>query len=169
MDHQLSENKLILLYTIHEKMNIKATDLFDFILYHGYMDYFSLQNYMTELVDAGLVVEINQNEEVYYTTLPTGDEVLEMFRARIAHSTREDIRSYALNSELGDSPLMGVDAEIEKINEGHYEVHCRVLDYDRAVMDFLKQASSEEMANKVRNNWLQKGMSVYLNITKELN
>lgn len=169
MDHQLSENKLILLYIIHEKENIKAADLYDFVLYHGYMEYFALQNYMAELEETALVVEMPQGGEVYYTTLPEGDMIIEMFRARIPHSIREDIRNYAQHSPDNESPLLGADAEIRKINDEHYEVHCRVLDYDRAVMDLLKTAASEEMANRIRNAWMQKGLSFYRNITKELN
>ncbi|MCF0135813.1 MAG: DUF4364 family protein [Lachnospiraceae bacterium] len=169
MDHQPSENKLILLYLIHEKENIKSTDLYDFVLFHGYMEYFTLQSMLAEMELSGLVVEMQHGGEVYYTTLPEGDTIVEMFRARIPHSIREDIRSYALNSEIhGDSPLMGADVEIEKKDEEHYEVRCRVLDYDRAVLDIMKTATSEEMANRVRNTWLQKGMSVYWNIIKEL-
>ncbi len=170
MDHQLSENKLILLYIIHEKENIKVSDLYDFVLFRGYMDYFLLQNYLEELEETELVIQVAQMGELYYTTLPAGDTVIEMFRARIPHSIREDIRNYALNSELNNgSPLMGVDCDIEKIDDERYDVHCRVLDYDRAVMEFIKTAPDEEAANRIRNAWMKKGMSVYWNITKELN
>lgn len=170
MDHQISENKLILLYTIHEKENIKSSDLYDFILFHGYMEYFTLQSCLQELEQTSLIVEIVQLGDMYYTTTPEGDTIIEMFRARIDHSIREDIRSYALNSELHvNSPLIGADVEIVKKDDVHFEVHCRILDYDRAVMEFIKTASSEEMANRIRNAWLQKGLSVYWNITKELN
>ena len=54
---------------------------------------------------------------------------------------------------------MGVDCDIEKIDDERYDVHCRVLDYDRAVMEFIKTAPDEEAANRVRNAWMKKGMS----------
>ena len=168
MDHQLSENKLVLLYTIHEQENIKQRDLFDFVQFGGYMSFFDMQSCMQELEEAHLVVEMNQGETVYYTTLPEGDTVVEMFRARIPHSIREDIRNYVKNAVLSGSPLRDVDASIEKLDEDHYEVRCCVRDYDRSVLDFVKTASSEEAAYHIRNEWLKKGMSVYWNIVKEL-
>lgn len=169
MDHQLSENKLILLYIIREKENIKATDLSDFVIFRGYMDYFSMQSYIGELCDAGLVVEVMMDDTLYYTLHPQGEEVVELFRARIPHSTREDIRNYAKNSCLNGSPLLEVDAKIEKLGEEHYEVHCQVRDYDRPVLDFIKKAAEEQAAFRIRNEWLKKGMSVYWNLLKELN
>lgn len=169
MDQQLSENKLILLYIIREKENIKATDLSDFVLFRDYMDYFSMQNYIAELCEGNLIVEMMVQETLYYTLHPQGEEVVELFRARIPHSIREEIRDYAKNSCLEDSPLMEVDAKINQLGEGRYEVCCQVRDYDRLVLDFIKTAMDEEAAYRIRNQWLQKGMSVYWNLLKELN
>lgn len=169
MDHQLSENKLILMYIIREKENIQVSDLMDFVLFRGYMDYFTMQHYLDELCDAGLVLEVSQDDIHYYTLHPNGEEVVELFRARIPHSIREEIREYAKNSCVDGSPLVEVDAQIEKIGEERYEVRCRVRDYDRTVMDFIKSAADEQTAFRVRNLWLQKGMSVYWNLLKELN
>ncbi len=168
MDHQLSEHKLILLYVIREKENIKVTDLNDFILFRGYMDYFSMQAYLQELMEAGLILLVSREEAQYYTLHPDGEKLVELFRARIPHSIREDIRTYAKNSCMGDSPLVEVDAKIEEIREGHFEVRCIVRDYDRTVLDFIKQVSDEAQANTIRNLWLQKGMNVYWNLLKEL-
>ena len=97
MDHQLSENKLILMYVIREKENIQASDLSDYVLFRGYMDYFSMQNYIAELCEAGLVLEVIKDDLRYYTLHPQGEEVVELFKARIPHSIREEIREYAEN------------------------------------------------------------------------
>ena len=168
MDHQLSENKLILMYIIREKENIKVSDLSDYVLFRGYMDYFSMQNYLAELCDSNLVLEVRKDGVRYYTLHPQGEEVVELFKARIPHSIREEIRDYAKNSCLDDSPLIEVDAKIEKVAEERYEVRCLVRDYDRTVLDFIKTAPDEQAAYQIRNQWLQKGMNVYWNLLKEL-
>lgn len=169
MDHQLSEHKLILIYMIREKENIQVSDLTDYVLFRGYMDYFSMQNYIAELCDAGLILEVSKDDVRYYTLHPQGEEVVELFKARIPHSIREEIREYAENSCVDGSPLMEVDAKIERIAEERYEVRCIVRDYDRIVLDFIRTAASEQAAYQVRNQWLQKGMNVYWNLLKELN
>ena len=95
MDLQLSESKLILLYVIAERENIAETDLIDFVIYRMYMDYFTTQSCMDELEEQGLVVKIKSKTDggFYYTLLPEGDEVVKLFRNRIPHSIREDIRT----------------------------------------------------------------------------
>ena len=94
---------------------------------------------------------------------------MELFKARIPHSIREEIREYAENSCVDGSPLMEVDAKIEKIGEERYEVRCLVRDYDRTVLDFIRTVADEQAAYQIRNQWLKKGMSVYWNLLKELN
>ncbi|MBO6159275.1 MAG: DUF4364 family protein [Firmicutes bacterium] len=171
MEHPLSESKLILLYMIHEKENIAETDLVDFVIYHMYMDYFTAQNCMDELEEQGLVVKIKSrtDDNFYYTLLPEGDEVVGMFRNRIPHSIREDIRTYAGDSLLRETPLMEATADIHMHDQDHFEVTCHIFDGDRSVMSFEMTADSEDGANSIRNRWLQKGMNVYLNLLKELN
>ena len=48
------------------------------------------------------------------------------------------------------------------------QVQCRVKDYDRTILDFQVNVSSEEEANIIRNNWLKKGMSLYRNLLQDL-
>jgi len=170
MDHQISENKLILLYMIHEKENITETDLYDFILYRAYMhmDFFTIQDLLEDLIRQGLAVKIENEGVTYYTLLPEGDEVVTMFRSRIPHSIREDIRTYANDSFYRDSPLMSAQAHCEKTSEGLYEVTLTVMDYDRAVMTFIMPADTEESAERIQTDWLKKGLNVYMNLLKEM-
>lgn len=167
MDNQLSENKLILLYLIREKENITSAELSDYILFRGYMDYFTMENYITELIESKLVLRLKMNDKIYYTLYPQGEEVVELFRARIPHSIREDIRAYAQNSFLHRSPLLEAEARIEP-DQGAYLVTCQILDYDQNVLEARISAGSEEEARLIRNAWRQKGMSIYWNLLKEV-
>ena len=47
--NHLTSNKLIVLYLIQKKGDMTRIDLFDYILFKGYMDYFTLQQYVNEL------------------------------------------------------------------------------------------------------------------------
>ena len=105
----------------------------------------------------------------YYTLLPEGDEVVKLFRNRIPHSIRDDIRTYAKDSLLRDTPLMDKVATIVREDETHYVVTCQILDNDKPVLSFIMTSDSEEGANRIHNQWLQKGINVYLNLLKELN
>ena len=167
MDNQLSQNKLILLYLIREKENITPAELSDYVLFRGYMDYFSMENYITELLESELILRLKLNDKVYYTLHPQGEEVVELFRARIPHSIREDIRAYAQNSFLHRSPLLETDVKIEP-EQDTYMVICRIVDYDQNVLEARVSADTEEAARQIRNDWRQKGMAIYWNLLKEV-
>lgn len=168
MDDQVSENKLILLYMIYEKENISESGLVDFVIFRMYMDFFTMQSCMDELEQQGLIVRIESGGQAYYTLMPEGDQVVQLFYSRIPHSIREDIRTYAKDSFLHDSPLMNVSSVCEQKDEHHYVVTCQVLDNDRPVLSFLVTADTPEGANRIRSDWTQKGMSIYMDLLKEL-
>ena len=56
-------NKLILLYILREKGCIARSELSDFVLYHKYMDYFALDQYLMELEDSGLITSLLKTTE----------------------------------------------------------------------------------------------------------
>ena len=170
MDNQAFEEKLILLYLIREKDNITPDELSDFIIFRGYMDYFSMGNYLQELLDNRLVLRLTQGDKSYYTLHPRGIEVVEMFRARIDHSIREEIRSYAQNAFLHSSPMLEADVAMEETEKG-YQLNCRVHDYDNTdslVLELRLTADTEEEAKEIRDNWNKKGMSVYWNLLRDI-
>ncbi len=167
MDNQLSENKLILLYLIREKDNITVPEMADFVIFRGYMDYFSMGSYVAELVEARLVLELCRDEHKYYTLHPQGIELVEMFRARIPHSIREEIRSYAQNSFLHGSAYLEAAVRTEGAGRS-ISVSCMIRDYDRIVLTLSLSASSEEEAARIRDNWYKKGMSVYWNLLRDI-
>ena len=84
-------NKLILLYILREKGCISRSELADFVLYHKYMDYFSLDQYIIELEDSGLLSSAKENNRILYHITRKGCETLNLFQLRIPHSLRREI------------------------------------------------------------------------------
>nr|WP_283243805.1 DUF4364 family protein [Bianquea renquensis] len=167
--NHLTSNKLIVLYLIQKKGDMTRIDLFDYILFKGYMDYFTLQQYVNELAEAKLICEQKDENRTVYTLYPQGMEILELFKSRIPHSIRMEINEYVQTSRLNSSSMLRIEAEVHQMDDGERrQVQCRVKDYDRTILDFQVNVSSEEEANIIRNNWLKKGMSLYRNLLQDL-
>ena len=84
---QLAEHKLLLLY-IFERFSIPLTNtqITEFIMEKEYLNYFSLQQYLTELVSSGLL-EYNINEENdSYILTQKGMSALRYFKNRAFRS-----------------------------------------------------------------------------------
>lgn len=163
-DNHLTGNKLLILFIIQQKESISGIELTEFVGYNEYMDYFTLQQYLDELSESKLIIM----DDAGYHLTETGAEVINTFRSRIPHSMREQISEYAKTSKLSRSSMLELDVRVTPGENGHYTVECIVRDYDQTPFVFNIQADTEADAYVIRNNWLQKGMSIYRNLLSEL-
>ena len=163
-DNHLTGNKLIILYIIQQKGSIASIELSDFVIFQGFMDYFTLQQYLEELTETGLLIE----EASSYSLTETCVDVIDTFRSRIPHSVRETIDEFVKTSKVGRSSMLELDVRITPNFNGSYTVECIVRDYDQTPFSFRTQVASESDAYTIRNNWLQKGMSIYRNLISDL-
>ena len=166
VDSQLTENKLVLLYTIQQKEKVSAIELSDFIVFKGYMDYFTMQELLFQLENAELV---DQEDHVYALT-EQGNEVVSTFRSRIPNSVRDEIAEYAKSSLYGRSSMLEAQVEImqPKPSSTTFEVQCSIRDYDRDVFSLSISVDTEAEAYAVRNRWQQRGLIIYRQLISEL-
>lgn len=162
-------NKLILLYILREKGCISRSDLSDFVLYREYMDYFALDQYLLELEDSGLITSSEENHHITYSITRIGCETLDLFQLRIPHSLRREIMEYAELEALKRPSTMGLDVSIHQEADGRYTVTCYVRDYDTHLFELVFHVSTQEEATRLRIQWLQKGLSLYRNLIRDLN
>lgn len=162
-------NKLILLYILREKGCIARSELSDFVLYHKYMDYFALDQYLMELEDSGLITSSDENHRITYSITRSGYETLNLFQLRIPHSLRREILEYAELDALERPSTMGLDVSLQQDTDGRYTVTCYVRDYDTHLFELVFHASTQEEAAHIRSCWLQRGLLLYRNLIRALN
>ena len=162
-DTQLTENKLVLLYILQQKDTVSAIELSDFIVFKGYMDYFTMQELIEEMIYAELILDMDGS----YTLTPMGDEVVSTFRFRIPNSIRDEINEYARTSAYRRSSMLEADCDMTQTDQG-YDIDCLVRDYDRIVFSMRVHAPDEEKAFAVRNHWQQRGLTIYRNLISAL-
>lgn len=163
-----TQNKLILLYILREKGCISRSDLSDFVLYK-YMDYFSLDQYLLELEETGLLMSINDNGKISYRITEPGLETLDLFQLRIPHSIRREILEYAEIEALERSSTMGLDVSVVQQTDGRFTVTCYVRDYDTHLFELSFHVSTQAEAAHLRSQWLKKGLGLYRNLIHDLN
>lgn len=162
LDNQLTVNKLTLLYIIQQKPGIEIIELSDFVLFRGYMDYFTLQQCLDELGEAALFYTENNGCHV----TQSGHDLIDAFRSRIPHSIRERIQEFVMTSEVDPTPTLEVDCEIQKTSSDQYEVRCLIRDYMKTPFCYTLTVEDEQEAFTIRNNWYRKGISIYHNFLR---
>ena len=77
---KLAENKLIILHLL-QKMGISLSnsEICQFLLEKNYMDYFSIQQYLSELETAGWLEKTQEQNHTRYTLTDDGEEVMNYF------------------------------------------------------------------------------------------
>ena len=82
---ELAENKLLVLYVIKSlKQPISNTQLTEIILENNFINYFTLQQYISELEYSNFVKYIEKNEKKLISITDKGEKVLSFFNDRIA-------------------------------------------------------------------------------------
>ena len=73
----LAESKLIILYLIEKiEIPLSNSEICQFALEKNLMDYFSVQQYLSEMVESGLLEVTTENNSTRYTITADGEETI---------------------------------------------------------------------------------------------
>ncbi len=167
---RVAENKLILLYLI-DKMDIPLSNsqISQFALEEDYMNYFSIQQCLAEMVDSKFLETTQENNNTRYTINDNGLQTLDYFENNIPLQIRNRINNYVKENRK----ILKRDYEItanyfydHKTNE--YIVKCGVYEDDVTLMELNVSVVSKDQAKIISNNWKNNVSNLYSNILGHL-
>lgn len=154
---RLAENKLIILYLV-EKMGLALSnsEICQFSLEKNYMDYFSVQQYLSELVEANLLKKNKYKNHTRYTLTAEGKEIINYFIQHISENTKQEIDIYVQQNKKRIHTEHEVTARyfLESNNGYDYIVKCSLCDSDGTnLMEISVPVATKEQAQVICNNW----------------
>ena len=150
MAEPLTLYKLIILYML-KKVDFPLTNaqISEFVLDQEYTTYFTLQQAISELVEAGLIrMETIRNTSQYYLT-EDGDMTLGYFTQKIQEN------KMALRNEVA------IVADYYKNTAGEYSVHCEVKEKKGDLLDLTISVPDKEQAIAMCNHWGKRCQEIY--------
>ena len=132
---QLAEHKLIILHLL-QKMGIALSnsEICQFLLEKNYMDYFSIQQYLTELVDAGWLEKSWEQNNTRYTLTDEGDEIVNYFLNHISEHAKNEINTYVQENSKRIRAEYAVTANyFPEINDDFLEISVSVVSKQQAL------------------------------------
>ena len=164
------ENKLLLLYLI-EKMDLPLTrsQITDFVRDGDYMEYYTLQQTLADMVFDGYLEMSQENNNTRYSITDQGLSTLEYFEKHIPGGVRMKINKYVndnFNSVKRDYEITANYFQDRETNE--YIVKCGVYDDDRVLMEINVSVVSREQARLIQKNWKSHVNVLYISILREL-
>ncbi|HOO11951.1 MAG TPA: DUF4364 family protein [Bacillota bacterium] len=151
---ELAENKLLLLYILSEAgIPLSKNQVTQVVLENSLMNYFSMQQFLAELVQKGLVVCYEDMGRHFYRIQRHGDEVLGLFLIRIPDNLKKDLKQYLTDKGMLIKRENSVQSSYLAESSGTYSVYLKLTREDGTSFEMKVPIPSEKNAKKICANW----------------
>ena len=148
--------KLMNLYLL-KQVNFPLTNaqLTSFFTEHDYTTYFTLQQALNELEDAGLIHK-------------EGEETLNFFGKNISPAIINDMDEYLKENKFRLREEVGTTADFYKGTNQDYIVHCEVRENKAVLIGLDLSVPDKEQAEAVCGAWRRKSQEIYSHVMHTL-
>ncbi len=136
----------------------------DFFLDAEYTDYFTVQQTISDLVDANMIHSETVHNNTQYTLTDEGRKTLELFRDKMTQGIEDDIHQFFHHHKLQMKKENSLSADFYKATGGGYLVHCKMAEDHHNVMDFSFHVPSKAQAEAICTNWKVRYEEVYASL-----
>ena len=161
--------KLMNLYMLHQ-VNFPLTNaqLSNFFLDREYTTYFTLQQALNEILDAGLVKKETMRNSSRYEITKEGEETLEFFGKNISPAIVSDMDEYLKQNRFRMRNEVGLISDFYKSTNQDYIVHCEVREGKAVLVNLDISVPDKEQAEIMCNHWKDRSQEIYAYVMKSL-
>lgn len=160
---ELAQNKLLILYIIDlVDYPLSNERLTEFLLKKDYMNYFVIQQYLLELLEAGFIAYENPNEKTY-KILNKGKTTLFYFQNRLPITVKEDIVKEFLKAKNNKKNMEGL-SNYEETNDSQYMISLQLLEDSKLLFHIKLKVETENQAKEICHIWNNNPESLYTKI-----
>ena len=161
--------KLMNLYML-KQVNFPLTNaqLSNFFLEHDYTTYFTLQQALNELLDAGLIHKETIHNSTRYEITQEGADTLGFFGNEISPAIIEDMDQYLKENKFRLRDEVGVISDFYKSTNQEYIVHCEVREGKVPLIQLDLSVPDKDKAEYMCSNWRSKSQEIYSFAMKSL-
>ncbi|MDD6331425.1 MAG: DUF4364 family protein [Clostridium sp.] len=168
-DNHLTLYKLIILFMLDRvDFPLTTSQLSQFILDKGYTNYFSFQQALNELEEAGFIrSELIRNTTQYHLT-SEGKEALDLFDYKISPAIKDDVYQYFAAEKINLRNEVEIFATYYPAKRDEYMVQCTILERNETMLDIKLNVPSLEQATIICDSWQAKSNDIYDYLVKQL-
>lgn len=163
--NELAENKLLLLYIFNNiKLPISNILITQIVLENNLLNYFHLQQYLSELVSSGFLFLDKKDKKLLYTLTAEGSNVLEYFESRISDAKKSIIKKYLdANIQLMKQDEQ-ISADYSVLSDSQYIVTCKMNKNNVDVFELKITVASNDQAREICLKWQSDASEIYKSI-----
>ena len=161
--------KLMTLYML-KQVNFPLTNsqLTSFFLDHEYTTYFTLQQALSELLEAGLLKKEASLNSTRNEITKEGEETLSFFGKQISPVIVEDMDQYLKENRFRLRNEVSTIADFYKSTSQDYIVHCEVREGKSPLIQLDLSVPDKEQAEAMCSKWKDKNQEIYAFVMKTL-
>lgn len=166
---ELAQNKLLLLYIIKESTyNFTKNQLTEFILEKNYLNFFSVQQYLSELVDSDFIELVEEENQQKYNLLDKGTVALEYFMGKIPERIKKDLEVEFHSQKIQQKKETQVISEHYQRDDGQYVVNLKLVENGDTLFSLYLNVATEQQAELISQSWKDRTDSIYSETIKLL-
>lgn len=162
---ELAENKLLMLYVLKSiKEPISNTQLTEIILENSFINYFTFQQYLSELDESKFVEYHEANDKKLLILTEKGDNVLSLFKDRISPSKISIIDEYIKEKIESIKKELTIHADYTPDSNDSFIVDLKAIEDQALLMELKLSVPSKNQATAICNKWKKDPSDIYTNI-----
>lgn len=161
--------KLIILYFLHRTgQPMPNAILSDFILDHGYTDYLSIQQTLSELTEDQMILVEQTHKKSYYTITPSGEETLRLFGSKMPTDTGRQIDQYLTDKRFAILEETSIKTDYTQVRPHEYLATGCIYERGSKLLEISLSVPTEEEAVEVCNRFQDKSDTIYAELLARL-
>ena len=165
--------KLMILYMLNKVnfplTNAQLTEFFSEKNYSSYLNYFTLQQVINELISSHLISLETVRNTSYYHITSEGGETLGFFVNKIPGAIVDDMDIYLMENKYELRNEVGTIADYYKSSAtSDYIVHCQVNEGQGTLIEINLSVPTKEQAASMCNQWKDASQEIYKFVMKSL-
>jgi len=161
---EIAEKKILILYFLKIlDMPVGSMQFARIMQENRLMNYFYMQQYLSELIEEGLVTAEKKEGISYYAITDKGVWVLNMFENILPAGLKKLLRDSIteIKSKIRTETMITADY----VPEGDgYSVICKIRENDFSLLEVKITAGTKEDARRICRNWTNFPQEIYLEI-----
>lgn len=165
----LADKKLMILYLLSNMdIPLTKTQITNAVLETNLIDFFTFQQCISELEDAGMINQVLHQKKQCFTTTESGRKAIEVFEQRISKNTSGTINNYITKNKDSLKKESQVIAEYSKVSDKEYIVSLKVIEKELVLMDLKLSVVSAKQAKQVCEKWKSSSEKIYSQLISSL-
>lgn len=163
--------KLIVLYMLNRAaFPVTKAQISDFMLEKEYTNFLTLQQVISDLIDAEMVMITAEtvHNRTYLAITEEGRKTLSFFHNQINSSTKQEIDEFFRENEMEMRNELSILSDYYKSASGEYESHLTAADKGSKLVDITLTVPDEAIAASICENWQKKNQAVYQYLIEQL-